>query len=156
MYLIDGHNLIGQIPDLRLDDPDDEAQLVERLRRTMNRKRKRCVVVFDHGLPGGASRELSTSNVKVVFAHGGTTADAIICERIRSTRDTRRLTIVSADHEVANCARRAGMTVIAPAAFAAEMAAAALPPDRPEDRADIRLSRDEVDEWLKLFGGSGE
>ena len=30
--LIDGHNLIAKLPDLRLDDPDDEAKLVARLR----------------------------------------------------------------------------------------------------------------------------
>jgi hypothetical protein len=32
MLLIDGHNLIGQLAAPRLDDPDDEAQLVRRLR----------------------------------------------------------------------------------------------------------------------------
>jgi hypothetical protein len=32
-FLIDGHNLIGALPDLDLDDPDDEARLVERLQR---------------------------------------------------------------------------------------------------------------------------
>ena len=31
MYLIDGHNLIGQLPDLSLTDPDDEAKLVQKL-----------------------------------------------------------------------------------------------------------------------------
>ncbi len=30
-YLIDGHNLIAQISDISLDDPDDEAKLVLRL-----------------------------------------------------------------------------------------------------------------------------
>ena len=30
-YLIDGHNLIGQLPDISLDDPNDEALLVQKL-----------------------------------------------------------------------------------------------------------------------------
>ena len=51
--LIDGHNLIGRLPDLRLDDPDDEAKLVLRLRAYAARTRKRITVVFDQGLPGG-------------------------------------------------------------------------------------------------------
>ena len=53
--LIDGHNLIGrgQLPGLRLDDPDDEAKLVTRLRAYCARARKRATVVFDRGLPGG-------------------------------------------------------------------------------------------------------
>ena len=33
LYLIDGHNLIGQMPGLSLDDPHDEAKLVERLKQ---------------------------------------------------------------------------------------------------------------------------
>jgi len=31
-YLIDGHNLIAQMPGFSLSDPDDEARLVLRLR----------------------------------------------------------------------------------------------------------------------------
>ena len=57
--LIDGHNLIGRLPDLRLDDPQDEAKLVARLRVYHARTGKRVTVVFDRGLPGGRSRELS-------------------------------------------------------------------------------------------------
>ena len=49
----------------------------------MARNGKRCTVIFDGGLPGGWSRDLSTYSVQAVFAHGGTSADAIILERIR-------------------------------------------------------------------------
>ena len=31
-YLIDGHNLIACLPDISLDDPNDEAQLVNKLK----------------------------------------------------------------------------------------------------------------------------
>ncbi len=30
--IIDGHNLIGILPDIQLDQPDDEPRLLERLR----------------------------------------------------------------------------------------------------------------------------
>jgi S-adenosylhomocysteine hydrolase len=30
-YMIDGHNLIGKLPDISLDDPNDEALLVQKL-----------------------------------------------------------------------------------------------------------------------------
>ena len=30
--IIDGHNLIGILPDIQLDQPDDERRLLERLR----------------------------------------------------------------------------------------------------------------------------
>jgi predicted RNA-binding protein with PIN domain len=148
-YLIDGHNLIGQLPDLALDDPHDEAKLVERLKRFMARKSKRCTVIFDGGLPGGPSRDLSTYSVRVIFAHGGTNADRIILERIRRARDPGSLIIVSADHAIIDAARRRNMQVTAPAAFAAEMNASPIPDDRDPDP---HLSPREVDTWLRLFG----
>lgn len=150
-YLIDGHNLIGQFGSLA--DPHDEARLVERLRGYMARKNQRCVVVFDSGLPGGLSRDLSTPSVQAVFAHGGTTADAILLERIRSLRDPGHWIVVSADQEIVNAARRRRMTVIAPADFAATMSSPALPDD--ED-PNPRLSPEEIEEWLRLFGGDAD
>lgn len=152
-YLIDGHNLIGQIPDLDLTDPHDEAKLVERLKAYMGRKRKRCIVVFDGGLPGGRSRDLSTASVDVRFAHGGTNADAIIMERIRSTRDSGSLIVVSADHEILAAARRRRIEVITPRDFADAMRAPVLPDDTD---TDPHLTPDEIDEWLDLFGGEPE
>lgn len=65
--LIDGHNLIAHMPNLRPDDPDDEVKLVLRLRACNAHTRKKVTVVFDHGLPGGRSREL-TGLVRVIFA----------------------------------------------------------------------------------------
>ena len=46
-WLIDGHNLIGQMPNLRLDDPDDEAKLLQYLRNFRARTGHRITVVFD-------------------------------------------------------------------------------------------------------------
>jgi hypothetical protein len=149
-YLIDGHNLIGQIADLRLDDPHDEAKLVERLKSFMARKRKRCVVVFDGGLPGGLSRDLSTASVQAVFAHGGTTADAIIMERLRRLPDPGNWIVVSADREITDAAARRRVRILSPADFAAGMSSPALPDDGEDP--DPHLSPDEVDDWLRLFG----
>jgi hypothetical protein len=150
MYLIDGHNLIAHVPGLSLDDPHDEAKLVERLKSAMGRRRQRCVVIFDAGLPGGLSRDLSTSSVTVIFAHAGTTADAIILERIRNARDPGSLIVVSADREIVTAAARRPMRVIRPAEFAATFTAPKTPHD---DTPDVRLTPGEVDEWLRLFGG---
>ncbi|NDJ75369.1 MAG: hypothetical protein GYB65_03845 [Chloroflexi bacterium] len=153
-YLIDGHNLIGKMRQISLDDPHDEAKLVHHLRRYMARHRKRCTVVFDGGLPGGPSRDLSTHSVRVIFAHGGTTADNIILERIRATHDISRLIVVSADREIVDVARRKHFRVVSPAQFAAELETQPVPT---EDDANPHISADEVEEWMRLFGvDSGE
>jgi predicted RNA-binding protein with PIN domain len=151
-YLIDGHNLIGQIGDLSLDDPHDEAKLVERLRGYMARLGKRCTVIFDGGLPGGLSRDLSTPSVQAVFAHGGTTADAILLERIRNLRDPQNWIVVSGDQAIARAAIQRRIRVMTPAEFAAAMNRPAVPDDDDEN-PNARLSPGELDEWLRLFGG---
>jgi predicted RNA-binding protein with PIN domain len=147
-YLIDGHNLIGQMRGLRLDDPDDEAKLVERLKGFMMRKRKRCTVIFDAGLPGGPSRALSTSDVTVIFAPHGTPADALLLRRIRDARDPGKWWVVSGDQQIVQVAQRRRMKVIAPRAFAAELEAPPMPDD---DDPNPHLSPEDVEEWLNLF-----
>jgi hypothetical protein len=152
-YLIDGHNLIGRIPDLSLSDPNDEAKLVDRLRRYMARKGQRCTVIFDRGLPGGPSRDLSTPSVKVVFAHGGTTADAIILERIREARNPGGLIIISADQEIIKAAERRKVRVIRPGDFAAALDDLGVPDERDPNP---HLTADEIEAWLRLFGGDSD
>ena len=81
-YLIDGHNLIGQTPGLRLSDPDDEQQLIEMLRAYLVRLGKKGTVVFDKGLPGDASH-WSNSVLEVRLAPHPKTADDVIRSRLR-------------------------------------------------------------------------
>ncbi len=152
--LIDGHNLIGRgrLPGLRLDDPDDEAKLVARLRAYCARTRKRITVVFDRGLPGGRSG-LSGGGVEVVFASGGRAADGILRERVRRARDPRGLTVVTSDREVIAAVQAGGARVMRSEEFAAQLSA---PQTAPVER-DVHLSAEEVEEWLRVFGeGDGE
>jgi len=150
LLLIDGHNLIGrgQLPDLRLDDPDDEARLVIRLRTYCARTGKRVTVVFDHGLPGGRSWELSGGGVDVVFAPSGRAADDILRERIRRARDPRMLMVVTSDRQIAAAARVRGVRVTRSEEFAAQLNVSRTVEVEP----DVHLSAEEVEEWLKVFG----
>jgi len=153
--LIDGHNLIGRLPDLRLDDPDDEARLVARLRTYAARTRKRVRVVFDRGLPGGRSRELSGGGVEVVFASAGRTADGILRERIRHSRDPHGLTVVTSDQQVIAAAQARGAHVMRSEEFAALLSEPP-PADTGDAGKDVHLSPQEVEEWLALFGGEDD
>jgi hypothetical protein len=151
-YIIDGHNLIHYLDDIKLDDPHDEAKLVIKLRGFCARTRKKCVVIFDEGLPGGTS-SLSTPSVKVVFAASRqTNADRIIRERIRLTRDVNGWIVVSSDNEILDEARAVGMKGLKCADFAAML----LRPLRTRlDRSEnphVIVSEAEVLEFLKLFG----
>jgi len=134
---------------LRLDDPEDEAKLVARLRTYCARTRKRVTVVFDHGLPGGRS-ELSGGGVKVVFASAGHTADGILRERVRRARDPRGLVVVTSDRKVIEAVQAGGARVIRSEEFAASLGAKAKV--EAEAEKDECLSAEEVEEWLKVFG----
>jgi predicted RNA-binding protein with PIN domain len=157
--LIDGHNLIGQLPDLRLDDPEDEAKLVARLRAYCARTGKRVTVVFDRGLPGGRSGGLSGGGVEVVFASAGHAADGILRERIRQARDPRGLTVVTSDRQIIAAARARGAQVTRSEEFAPHLRAPRTADGDGEGGGgkDVHLSAEDVEEWLDIFGeGNGE
>ncbi|GBD09743.1 hypothetical protein HRbin22_02004 [Candidatus Thermoflexus japonica] len=154
-FLIDGHNLIGAMPDLHLEDPDDEARLVERLQRLAMRTGRRILVVFDRGVPGGASF-LSRGGVTVRFAPAGVTADELMIQRIRSERNPRGLIVVSSDRSVQEAARRHGASVWSAAEFLAYMqrhlgeapASTGIAEEKPDE-----VDEAELDYWLRLFQG---
>lgn len=149
-YLIDGHNLIAHLPDLRLDDPDDEAKLVMKLRGFAAARGKRCIVVFDHGLPGGSSR-LSTPSVEVIFASAAATnADRIIQERIRGVTDAPNWVVVSSDNEVLADARRHGMRPMRCDKFAVYLSGQARPGQ--DTHSNPYVPPNEIDAWMKEFG----
>ncbi len=151
-YLIDGHNLIGKLPDISLDDPNDEAQLVQKLVGFCARTGKKCTVVFDHGLPGGSSK-MSNGKVRVIFASAHSNADRVIMDRIHKTRNPREWTVVTSDNQVAHTAQRCRMPTLSSAAFATLLMkpARSRKPGR-EESPDLHLSADEVDEWMQIFG----
>jgi predicted RNA-binding protein with PIN domain len=150
-YLIDGHNLIAQMPDLSLDDPNDEAKLVLRLRQFAGRKRQSITVVFDHGLPGGWSSKLSTGPVKVIFAGSHSNADRIIMERIREARTPTNIKLVTSDGEIRRAGEARRAEVISSQDFVLMLFKQ--PPSEPrrEPRENPKLSKDEVREWMRLF-----
>jgi len=151
-YLIDGHNLIAHVPDISLEDPDDETKLVMRLKQYMMRRHQRCTVVFDQGLPGGVDTLRTNSYVEVVFAPNHTSADRVIIERIRRKRDRGYWQVVTSDREIADSARAQGVTVIGAAEFAALLAAASAPDTPDDENPNPHLSPDEVRYWLRQFG----
>ena len=151
-FLIVGHNLIGQLPDIRLDDPNDEALLVQKLSGYAARTGKRFTVIFDAGLPGGKSR-MSTHTVQVIFASSPGIADKLILDRIGRTRDASNWTVVSSDHVVLDAARRRGMRAVSSSDFARELNTPAAKTVTDEDKPPPRpMSDSELDEWLRLFG----
>jgi uncharacterized protein len=147
-FLIDGHNVIAALLDIDLEDPDDEAKLVMKLRAWSARVRRKAIVVFDGGLPGGPSPTLSSTDVKVVFAaRHHTNADRIIGERLKQLPDAPNWTVVSSDHEILDDAREIGARTLTAQAFAELLER---PPEAKKEKPDA-ISSAEVQEWLQIF-----
>jgi hypothetical protein len=150
-YLIDGHNLIAKMPGISLDDPNDEAKLVLRLKSwSAASRRRRITVVFDSGLPGGQSRALSSGSVKVLFASTGSSADAILIGRIRKVQNPAEYTLVTSDREVIVAAKTRNMPRISAESFAAQIQTSKKSAKSNSDLEPF-LNAEEVEEWLKLF-----
>ena len=151
-YLIDGHNLIAQLPDISLEDPDDEAKLVIKLRGFCASNKKRCIVIFDGGIPGGYS-SMSNKSVKVIFASAfHTNADTLIKQRIHDTPDASNWTVVSSDNEVLDYARKYKMRARTSNDFATALKRKPRVQDSRGESTHVQVTSEEVDEWLDIFG----
>jgi predicted RNA-binding protein with PIN domain len=131
---------------LRLDDPEDETQLVSLLRGYLARVKKTGTVVFDRGQLG-VQTQLSNRRLKVIFARPPRTADDVLRDLIRRERSPRGLSVVTSDAQVAAVARQAGAAVKDAATFARELLVA---PARAAQK-EQELSPTEVAEWEEAF-----
>lgn len=162
MYLIDGHNLIPKVPGWSLSNINDEQELIDVLQRYCAKHRRDVEVFFDKAPPGFA-RTQKYGRVTAHFIRQGTTADDAIRQRLNALGNAaRNASVVSSDRQVQGEARSHQTAVISSESFAAELTALLPARQEPEKgrqkprlkRApgETRLSQDELDEWMRLFG----
>jgi hypothetical protein len=157
-WLIDGHNLIGQMPNLRLDDPNDEEKLLEYLRRYRARTGQRMTVVFDAGQGYHPAETRKLGGLTVQFVSHSQTADQVIMQRVRRVKNPQELIVVTSDRAVQQAARQARVRVLTSPEFAQQLLQAA-PAGSEEDRGsqvEVKLSADEIDEWLTFFNNQAK
>jgi predicted RNA-binding protein with PIN domain len=150
-YLIDGHNLIPTIPDLSLDELDDEIRLLELLLRFCRKTGKKAHVYFDQA-PVGQSRVQSFGSVVAHFVGVGQTADDAIYKHLKRLKnEAKNWTVVSSDRGVASSARHVHAKVISSANFARKLQETDQHRGKTA-RSDFNISPEEIKEWLRLFG----
>lgn len=124
MYIIDGHNLIGVLPDLDLSQPDDEAQLLARLRGYRAATGGRPMIVFfDSGDLPARLQDPSSPGVQVRFSAPGQTADDAIVAYLRGRSQPGQYAVVTNDAELGWRVREAGASVLRASDFAAKLTA---------------------------------
>ena len=160
MLLIDGHNLIGKLPNISLGDPDDEARLMRVLENYhATRPHEPILVMFDparHGSGGFSDLRGQTQFVRAVFARRNENADDVIARIVQSAKNPRSIVVVTSDNAVQRAVRRHGAKTIPSEEFAAALEAAMRPPKPkaelvppPEEREKPQDS--DVTYWLRYF-----
>ena len=176
--LIDGHNVIGSgvLENISLQDENDEERFVQRLRVWRSNYRGDVTVVFDRGIVGGASRELSGGGVEVIFARNPQEADDWIRRRIQKRQQG--LIVVTNDWALRQEAKLHDVETWQTEEFVSRMqsrkarstrsqqgsphegsgvTSEAGPDAGPNEKgaeSQVNLSDREVSEWLDLFGPS--
>ncbi len=153
-WLIDGHNLIGQMPNLQLSDPNDEDKLLAYLRRYHARTGHQLTVVFDAGPSYQPAATKKQGGVTVQFAAHGQTADRLIKQRVRRVKNPQAMIVVTSDRAVQQAAQQMGVRVVTAQEFSRQLlnlSAASAGPTDEDAQANLRLSADEVEAWLSIF-----
>jgi len=153
-YLIDGHNLIPKLG-LRLDSPDDEMELITILQEFARLDRCAVEVYFD-GAPAGHAGTRSMGTVKAHFVRLGYSADSAIRSRLQKMgRAAKNWIVVSSDREIHSAARTALANFITSDEFVKLIKLARESAPKPGE--DKVLSKNELDEWMRLFSsGNGK
>lgn len=149
-YMIDGHNLIGNLPGISLQDPDDEARLVELLAAFCSKTKKRATVYFDRGTHGSHD-PLLIGDVTARFVKPPATADQALSSHLRQLGgEAKNWTVVSSDRDVQRAARSAGARILSSHEFAS-MLHPATPPSEVPEKPSAPDSKEEIAFWEKLF-----
>ncbi|MFP3854161.1 MAG: NYN domain-containing protein [Anaerolineales bacterium] len=147
--LIDGHNLIGQMKEIELSDPDDEHQLIERLIEYCRRTGRRATVYFDKAAPLGRDPR-PQSGLTVHFVPSASSADqAIRRHLIQLGGGAKNWTVVSSDRSVRRAARGSGASIQRSEEFARQLTA----PRRedPDPEKPPPPPPEELEKWLRIF-----
>jgi predicted RNA-binding protein with PIN domain len=147
-FIIDGHNLIGSLPDINLSDHDDEFKLVMMLRRVATAKKGRQVlVVFDRGVYGHP-QSLNGYGVTCHFALSPEDADTQIIRRIKGFAKPKEWSLVSADRRIIDVANQYGVRLMKNAMFMQHMLRQTnTKAEFHDEKPEVPLSAAEIEAW---------
>jgi len=147
IYLIDGNNVMAQIPGWRRDMSGAKKSLLLALAALVAARKVKVKAVFD----GTPDREFPEGcvykSVRVHYARTGSDADTRIREMVEQAGSKRDIVVVSSDKPLTSRVKQMGAQVISSGNFRRMLQeAASLEPEKPGDQETI-----EVNEWLKIF-----
>jgi predicted RNA-binding protein with PIN domain len=153
-YLFDGNNLLGSWGGPRGED-DRRSEVVRRVAEFCRLRGAKATVVFDgHPLRGDMAQQ-QLGNLTLRVPERGQDADTVIRELIDRAPRAADLTVVSSDKELYSYAKTMGASAIRAHEWNAlerqllqQRGRAAAAGEKPE-------REDDLEGWLKKFGGDG-
>jgi predicted RNA-binding protein with PIN domain len=157
-YLVDGSNLLGSTPGLRIERRGDRRKLVRLVLRSPSARRKGATFVFD-GPPGAGPSRLSLGRgTEVRYAGPRSDADSVIV-RMMERAERNHYVLVTDDRELRERAGILGIARLSCREFLGMLRREereAREDESVEERPDRPLSEEEVDAWLDYFGRNRE
>ncbi len=153
-YIVDGNNVMGQIPGWHRDKAKSRRALLEKLAAFARVKKARVTVVFD-GAPDAAVPEGSAFHgVKVLYAERGSDADTRIERIVETSTEPRGLTVVTSDRHLSFLVRSRGAAVIRSGEFRSQIERVLESTPGAEDGEEFEPG--DVNAWLRYFGSLPE
>jgi predicted RNA-binding protein with PIN domain len=151
LIVVDGYNIVLRSPHLKPGPGrtlrEAREKLVNLLSWAVGHGEARFLVVFDGAESGGGGRE-GSGRIEVRYARPPRSADDLIREIVEDQIErVERLTVVTADLEVARHARAMGADV----AIADLFLASVLGPSTETPEKPGTLSKKELEEWAEIF-----
>ena len=149
--IIDGNNLIHQIPELKKRFQENKKTVVLSLIKTVKSKIKKVKLIFVFDGYGDNSNN-------IIFS-GNSTADEVIRKIIEDNYEKKILTVISSDRGITNLARICGCEVKTSDDFWKELNPASGTKNKninqllylEEKEKPDRISKKELDEFKKYF-----
>jgi predicted RNA-binding protein with PIN domain len=152
--LIDGHNLIGALPNISLTDLDDEAKLVSLLSRYLVQARKRAFVYFDRGSFISDQTDRGPYLSVIFIAQPRTADQAIRAHLERLGKEAANWTVISSDREIQHAAKQAGARVLSSQEFSRFLLSIDVASNG-DEKPTSPLSEEELGAWMDLFDSDG-
>jgi predicted RNA-binding protein with PIN domain len=150
-YLIDGNNLLFALAQAGVYV--ERGGLVELLEGLAARENQHVTVVFDGPERGDSPRDERVDVRVKIFYAAPQSADEVIESLITADTASRRLTVVSSDHEILNAAHRRRCPGQSSEQFTRHLLQPPPPPPAPEaPERQGNLGPEETQRWLKEFG----
>jgi len=151
-YIVDGNNVMGQIPGWHRDKSKSRRELLVKLAAFARFEKARVTVVFDGGADDEVPDGSAYHGVKVLYAERGSDADTRIERLVERSTDPRGLTIVTSDRHLAFLVRSTGASVIRSGEFRSRIERRLQSSPTPEDGEQFEVG--DLDSWLRYFGSS--